>query len=66
MPVYYEIGDVQDHWAIDKVGRDSLEVRLPDLVKSASNSEYQKHPEFAKEQEEKDSKKKKKKKSKSK
>jgi molybdopterin-containing oxidoreductase family iron-sulfur binding subunit len=45
----YVIGNVQDHWAIDKIGRDSLEERLPELVRTASAKDYKEHPEFAKE-----------------
>jgi len=43
----YEIGNTQDHWAIDARGREALEVRLPDLVKEATLTDYKKNPTFA-------------------
>jgi molybdopterin-containing oxidoreductase family iron-sulfur binding subunit len=34
----------QDHWNMDKVGREGIEERLPELIREATAEEYAKHP----------------------
>jgi MoCo/4Fe-4S cofactor protein with predicted Tat translocation signal len=44
----YTLATVEDHYAIDRVGKEGREERLGELVREASLDEYKKHPEFAK------------------
>jgi molybdopterin-containing oxidoreductase family iron-sulfur binding subunit len=42
------LSTTQDVWAIDTVGREGTDARVPMLVREATLEEYKKHPEFAK------------------
>ncbi len=43
----YVLAAVEDHFAIDRIGREGLEERLGQLVREATLEEYKKHPDFA-------------------
>ncbi|MBP7147807.1 MAG: TAT-variant-translocated molybdopterin oxidoreductase [Acidobacteria bacterium] len=40
----------QDHWAMDRLGREELQRRVPELLKVGSLQEYREHPQFAKDE----------------
>ena len=44
----YQLATVQDHFAIDRVGREGQKQRLGELVREATLEEYKEHPDFAK------------------
>jgi MoCo/4Fe-4S cofactor protein with predicted Tat translocation signal len=44
----YVLAAVEDHFAIDRVGREGQKQRLGELVREATLEEYKKHPDFAK------------------
>ncbi len=44
----YRLATVQDHFAIDRVGRKGRAQRLGELVREATLDEYKEHPDFAK------------------
>ena len=44
-----QLASTQDHWQIDKLGRDARAERVPTLVKTATLDRYQREPEFVKE-----------------
>ena len=44
----YELARTQDHHAIDTVGRQGIEKRLPTIFRESNLAEYRVHPDFAK------------------
>jgi MoCo/4Fe-4S cofactor protein with predicted Tat translocation signal len=47
----YELATTQDHWNIDKIGREGIAERLPQLVREATITEYVRRPEVIAERE---------------
>ncbi len=42
----YDLATTQDHFGLDKVGRDEIQKRVPGLVRQGDLEEYKRHPEF--------------------
>ena len=45
---HYRLATTQDHFAMDAIGAEGTQSRLPDLVKEGSLAEFKKDPQFAK------------------
>ena len=43
-----KLATTQEHWAMDSLGRETVQERIPLLVKEATLSEYRSHPGFVK------------------
>lgn len=43
----YKLAVTQDHWAIDRVGEEGRDHRIPELFREATLAHYKEHPNFA-------------------
>jgi molybdopterin-containing oxidoreductase family iron-sulfur binding subunit len=46
----HPLATTQDHWAIDTIGKQGRDERMPSLLRSATLAKYREHPEFAHEE----------------